>query len=99
MIWRHVGILSPTLIRLRGGRANDDDGRQTPKESLQFSESITLDVVDCVKLLGVDIDKKLTFSSHIGRICKKAGKHCYVLRRLSNVRTSEASWCYLNATS
>ncbi len=53
-------------------------------ETLQLSESITLGIVDCVKLLGIDIDKKLTFSSHIARICKKAGKHsdCYVLMRL-----------------
>ncbi len=34
----------------------------TEKESLQLSESITLDVVGCVKLLGVDIDKKLSAS-------------------------------------
>ncbi len=43
------------------------------KENLQLSESITLDVVDSVKLLGVDIDKKLTFSSHKAHICKKPG--------------------------
>ncbi len=58
------------------------------KENLQLSESITKDVVICVKLLGVDTDKKLNFSSHIAHICEKEGKHCFVLRRLSNVLTS-----------
>ncbi len=37
-------------------------------EILQCSESITLDVIDCSNLLGVDIDKKLTLSCHIARI-------------------------------
>ncbi len=63
------------------------------KETLELSESIALDVVDRVKLFGVDIDKKLTFSSHIASnicICKVAGEHCYVLRRLSNVLTCES---------
>ncbi len=71
------------------------------KETLQLSESITLDVVDCVKLLGVDIHKKLELSSHIARVCNKAGKDCYVLRRLSNFLTPESKLmlfkCYIVA--
>ncbi len=59
------------------------------KETLRLSENIALDVVDCVKLLGVDIDLNLYFNSHITSICKKVGKHIQVLRRLSSVLTSE----------
>lgn len=36
-----------------------------------------------VKLLGVHVDCKLTFNSQISEICKKAGRHLNVLRRLS----------------
>ncbi len=35
------------------------------KETLRLSENIALDVVDCVKLLGVDINRNLSFNSHI----------------------------------
>ncbi len=59
------------------------------KETLRLSENIALDVVDCVKLLGVNIDRNLSFNSHITRICKKAGKHIQVLRRLSSMLTSK----------
>ncbi len=45
------------------------------KETMQLSENIVLDVVDCLKLSGVDIDRNLSFNSHITRICKKAGKY------------------------
>ena len=34
-----------------------------------------------VKLLGIDIDSKLTFSGHIESICKKAGKKLNALSR------------------
>jgi hypothetical protein len=40
---------------------------------------------DSVKLLGVTIDKKLTFDSHVEHICKKASKQLNVLKRFSNV--------------
>ncbi len=59
------------------------------KETLRLSENIVLDVVYCVKLLGVDTDRNLSFNSHIIRICKKAGKHSQVLKRLSKILTSE----------
>ncbi len=69
---------------------------------LQLSESITLDVVDRVKLYCITRRhwqfKKLTFSSHIARICKKAGKH-YFSRRLPTVLTPESKLmllkCYI----
>ncbi len=42
------------------------------KKPLQLSENIVFRVVDCVKLLGVDIDSNLSFNSNITRICDNA---------------------------
>ena len=38
---------------------------------------------DTVKLLDVYIDNTLTFSNHISEICKQAGRHLNVIRRIS----------------
>ena len=35
------------------------------------------------KLLGVTIDKKLTFETHINKLCKKAGNELFALSRMS----------------
>ena len=35
------------------------------------------------KLLGVTIDKKLTFEMHINKLCKKAGKKLFAFSRMS----------------
>ena len=40
---------------------------------------------NCVKLLGLHIDNKLSFCDHISYICQKASKQVNVLARLSNV--------------
>ena len=36
------------------------------------------------KLLGVEIDRTLSFDGHIASLCRKAGKKLSVLARLSN---------------
>ena len=36
-----------------------------------------------MKLLGVHLDSKLNFENHISHICKKAGNHLNVFKRLS----------------
>jgi hypothetical protein len=45
--------------------------------------SITPDAT--VKLLGINFDDELNFSTHVSNICQKAGKQVNALRRLSNV--------------
>ena len=40
------------------------------------------------KLLRVMIDKKLTFETHINKLCKKAGNKLFALSRLSPYRNS-----------
>jgi len=44
---------------------------------------------DCVKLLGVNIDNKLSFNQHISQLSKKAGKQINAMSRLSNVLSKE----------
>ncbi len=43
----------------------------TEDRRLELTGGTELDAVDCVKLLGVDIDKDLNFRTHISRLCKK----------------------------
>jgi hypothetical protein len=42
-------------------------------------------VQDEVKILGLHLDKRLTFHSHISKICQKAGNQVHALCRLSNI--------------
>ena len=51
--------------------------------SLIINDGVVLQSQTCVKLLGLYIDVKLTFSEHISVICKKAGKQISALPRLS----------------
>ena len=46
---------------------------------------INIPTQDKVTLLGVTIDSKLKFNTHISKICSKASKQINVLRRMTNV--------------
>ena len=46
-------------------------------------DDITLVAEKYVKLLGVNLDKKKNYDTHIQQICKKAGNHLNALKRLS----------------
>ena len=39
---------------------------------------------DSEKLLGIDIDSKLTFKGHVNKLCKKANQKLHALARVSN---------------
>ena len=41
--------------------------------------------VKSVKLLGLNLDNKLNFESHISNLCQKAGRQIHVLARLSRI--------------
>ena len=54
------------------------------------NQQVTLNIEDSVventeeeKLLGVAIDKKLTFDTHISKLCKKAGSKLFALARIA----------------
>ena len=51
----------------------------------------------CVKLLGVNIDNKLTFNDHISDLCCKAGRKLNVLARLSVILDREAKMLLFNS--
>jgi hypothetical protein len=52
---------------------------------------------DHVKLLGVTIDRKLNFDTHISELCKKASRQVNVLKRLSNMLTLNVKLAILNS--
>lgn len=58
-------------------------GRKTHDKNVMFNlNGINLSCEDEVKLLGVTIDFKLNFNTHISNICKKAARQLNVLKRI-----------------
>ena len=56
--------------------------------SLQDSVHVNIDTAQienskCRKLLGINVDSKLTFGDHINRICKKTSAKLNALSRIS----------------
>ena len=60
------------------------------KYMLTINKNVKLESLDYVKLLGVTVDTKLTFTRHVDELCSKAGKKINMLRHLSNLLTMEA---------
>jgi hypothetical protein len=59
------------------------DGRKTHDKNITFNlNGIDISCEDEVKLLGVAIDFKLNFNTHISNICKTAARQLNVLRRI-----------------
>ena len=48
-------------------------------------ENDTIDCSNSVKLLGITVDKKLNFSEHISKLCKKVSSKLHALARISNL--------------
>ena len=55
----------------------------SPNVTFHISGS-SIKTTECVTLLGIKIDRKLTFTEHIHSLCRKAGKQLNVLKRMSN---------------
>ena len=49
---------------------------------VQLTENISLPSSNTMKVLGIDIDDRLTFDGHISNMCIKAGRQLNVLQRL-----------------
>ena len=62
--------------------------RNSVNEQLSVGDTVLSGQND-VKLLGIHIDRKLSFSQHISEICKKAGKQINVLARLCRFLSTE----------
>ena len=63
---------------------------------LSINNSVKLVKQEQVKLLGVTIDSKLTFTDHINGLCIKAGKHLNMLKRLSNMLNQDVKYQLFN---
>lgn len=60
-------------------------GQKTISRSPIFNlDGFSISCDEVVKLLGVDIDCKLKFDSHVSNICKKAAQQVNVLKRIGN---------------
>ena len=53
--------------------------------------------VECVKLLGIHIDDKLSFNNHISTLCKRASKQCNAFNRIAKFLSKESKECLFNA--
>jgi len=71
-------------------------GTSNANISIQIS-NITISSVEIVKLLGVSIDSKLSFTSHIKELCKKSNKKIRALRRVRPFITRKKAELLLNA--
>ncbi len=70
-------------------------GENIPSNYSIFNSGLEISSRNEVELLGIIIDKKLTFSNHIKRICKKANnKICAFLRFRRDLSLSQAKVIY-----
>ena len=53
--------------------------------------------VECVKLLGIHIDNKLSFDKHISTLCQRASQQCNALSRIAKFLSKESKECLFNA--
>ena len=51
----------------------------------------------CEKMLGINFDNKLTFNSHINKICRKAGQKLHALARISGFMSINQRKVVMNA--
>ena len=58
-------------------------GKNTVNETFTFKDTIMNNIKE-EKILGVIIDGRLTFSSHIRELCKKTSQKMLALSRTSN---------------
>ena len=72
-------------------------GDQSHHKHILKINSIKVEVSDDALLLGIKIDKKLTFKQHIEDLCRKAQYKVHALRRKRKVLTIEKTKILGNA--
>ena len=68
-----------------------------PDEHVLLTSESEIQCSNNVKLLGIDIDNKLSFIPHVRNICKKAGRYVNVLSRMKYLLNEESKTKILNA--
>ncbi len=70
----------------------------TGSSAIQLTlRAATIEQEDCVKLLGVNIDKKLNFKFYASEVCRKAGRQLNALRRQSRLLNIQSKMKVFNA--
>ena len=57
---------------------------------VQNADNVSLPSSDKMKVLGIDIDNRLSFDSHVSNMCIKAGKQLKALQRLKGSLDQES---------
>ena len=75
-------------------------GTHTHDEDFFYYDNLTLKNSNEEEILGVTIDRKLTFHQHIKKMCRKAGQKLIALLRLSitiytTMNKSQLNYCPL----
>ena len=71
-------------------------GKNTENETFTFKDTIMNNSKE-EEILGVIIDNRLTFSSHIRELCKKASQKISALSRISNQLSHSEKTLLFNA--
>ena len=88
MPWYRENFLLANTAKFQSLPRNIHSDKQT--EALQIEDQIITNTSQ-MKLLGVEIDDKLNFTSHISNICIKASQKLGVLMRLRNLIPCKAN--------
>ena len=90
-----------TWIKYNGLSANPDKFHlilSDPNENLSMKvESLEISNSLCQKLLGIAIDSKLTFKTHVKGLCTKACQKLHALSRISNYMQFEQRRIIMNS--
>ena len=91
---RLVILLSFTLIRTHIDNSRNVEVLILTKNSYYYyvvaDENNEAEQTRCLKLLGVEIDDDLTFSTHTGNLCKRVSQRIGVISRFRNIMPSSA---------
>ena len=63
------------------------------------AENVSLPPWDTMKVLGIDIDNRLTFDGHVSSMCIKAGKQLNALQRLKGSLDQDSRMAYIRVLS
>ena len=72
-------------------------GRNQHEEVTMQLRNTKITSVDEVKLLGVTLDKDLSFTPHIRNLCKKVAKQVNAMSRLSSMLSPQTKWSVFNS--
>ena len=62
---------------------------KTSKKPSFYCENTIIPISKEIELLGVTVDDKLKFESHMSKICRKASQQIAVLKRMKKILSSK----------